>query len=71
MKLCKLRDDRVNLRGQHVIVTFDGKPCRVRILTHIRGGLWMITGRELPIRFRRTDGSRRTVINETDMELVP
>jgi hypothetical protein len=71
MKLCKLRDDRVNLRGQHVIVTFDGKPCRVRILTHIRGERWMITGRELPKRFQQPDGSRRTVVYKTEMELVP
>jgi hypothetical protein len=71
MKLCKLRDGRVNLRGQHAIVTFDGKPCRVRILTHIRGEYWMITGRELPERFQQPDGSLRTVIKEFDMELVP
>lgn len=58
-----------NLRGWEAIVDFDGAPRMVTIITHIRGDRWMVEGRELPKRFERYRGCRRTVVMRSQMML--
>ena len=53
----------VNLRGWTALVTFDGRPRRVVIVTHIRGETWMVESSTLPVRCERAFGGRRTTVS--------
>jgi hypothetical protein len=59
-----------NLRGWDVLVDFDGEPCLVTIITHLRGPLWLVDGCTLPARFEIHRGCRRTTVHEDQMTFV-
>jgi len=59
-----------NLRGWEAIVYIDDEPCWVTIITHIRNDRWLVEGDDLPERFERYRGCRRTIVEREDMMLT-
>ncbi len=59
-----------NLRGRHGVVVFDERACLVTIITHTRHDRWLVTGPELPKRFERDSGCRRTVVPRDEIHLL-
>ena len=58
------------LRGRQALVEFDGRTCRVDIVTHIRGSIWLVDGLDLPKRFERYRGCRRTTVSRDALTLI-
>jgi hypothetical protein len=59
-----------NLKGWQALVEFDGELRVVDIVTHIRGPIWLVEGQDLPRRFERHRGCRRTTVTEDRLLLT-
>lgn len=59
-----------NLRGRTALVKVDGQVCKVTIVTHIRGDIWMVEGDALPVKYQRYYDSDRRVTTVKRRALV-
>ena len=67
----RLKDGRVNLRGQYVRVHVVNKWVLATVITHIRGDKWLVESDNLPEEFARWGGLvRRTTVTESEMRLL-
>lgn len=66
----RLRDDRENLRGRHMIARVENRDYRVTVITHIRDGRWLVQGHKLPKSCQRFL-FRRTTVYESCLRPAP
>lgn len=65
-----LRDGTFNMRGIRVRAFVDGKWRKVKVITRIRPGRWLVQGRELPKAYERAEYQpvvRRVTVSEDDI----
>ena len=64
--------ESANLRGWSALVTLEGRPRRVTVVTHTRGDLWLVEGPGLPKWCERADRVRRVSVLRRQLSgLVP